>query len=298
MTDLADVPGVEQIGSGKVRELFAVGDDQVLLVATDRISAFDVILPTLVPDKGKVLTGLTDFWLDRVNGLVDDHRISTDVEDFPDFLSDHAEWLRGRAMLCRRVEVVPIECVARGYLAGSGWAEYQATGTVCGVSLPEGLSESEALPEPIFTPSTKAVEGHDENLTFDEAAEVVGGAVAEQLRQLTLTLYRTAHDYARERGIILADTKFEFGWLGQDLLLVDEVLTPDSSRFWPADTYQPGRAQPSYDKQFVRDWLREAGWDKTPPAPELPHEVVDATSQRYRAAYEALTGQALEEWTA
>jgi phosphoribosylaminoimidazole-succinocarboxamide synthase len=201
-------------------------------------------------------------------------------------------------MLCRRVEVVPIECVARGYLAGSGWAEYQATGTVCGVSLPEGLSESEALPEPIFTPSTKAVEGHDENLTFDEAAEVVGGAVAEQLRQLTLTLYRTAHDYARERGIILADTKFEFGWLGQDLLLVDEVLTPDSSRFWPADTYQPGRAQPSYDKQFVRDWLREAGWDKTPPAPELPHEVVDATSQRYRAAYEALTGQALEEWTA
>jgi phosphoribosylaminoimidazole-succinocarboxamide synthase len=298
MTDLADVPGVEQIGSGKVRELFAVGDDEVLLVATDRISAFDVILPTLVPDKGKVLTGLTDFWLDRVNGLVDDHRISTDVEDFPDFLSDHAEWLRGRAILCRRVEVVPIECVARGYLAGSGWAEYQATGTVCGVSLPEGLSESEALPEPIFTPSTKAVEGHDENLTFDEAAEVVGGAVAEQLRQLTLTLYRTAHDYARERGIILADTKFEFGWLGQDLLLVDEVLTPDSSRFWPADTYQPGRTQPSYDKQFVRDWLREAGWDKTPPAPELPHEVVDATSQRYRAAYEALTGQALEEWTA
>ncbi|HWB71743.1 MAG TPA: phosphoribosylaminoimidazolesuccinocarboxamide synthase [Egibacteraceae bacterium] len=294
-TDLASLAGVERIGAGKVRELYAV-DGHILLVATDRISAFDVVLPTPIPDKGKVLTGLTAFWLDLLAGTVADHRISTDVDAFPPVLAAHREQLRGRAMLCRRAEVLPIECVARGFLAGSGWKEYLAGGRVCGLPLPQGLRESDQLPEPIFTPSTKATDGHDENISFEQAAGLVGADLAERVRDLTLRLYSAARDYARDRGIILADTKFEFGLVDGELTLVDEVLTPDSSRFWPADGYEPGRSQPSYDKQYVRDWLEASGWDKTPPGPELPAELVARTRQRYVTAYERLTGRPFADW--
>ncbi|MDQ3974848.1 MAG: phosphoribosylaminoimidazolesuccinocarboxamide synthase [Actinomycetota bacterium] len=294
-TDLASLAGVERIGAGKVRELYAV-DGHILLVATDRISAFDVVLPTPIPDKGKVLTGLTAFWLDLLAGAVADHRISTDVDAFPPVLAAHREQLRGRAMLCRRAEVLPIECVARGFLAGSGWKEYLAGGRVCGLPLPQGLRESDQLPEPIFTPSTKATDGHDENISFEQAAGLVGADLAERVRDLTLRLYSAARDYARDRGIILADTKFEFGLVDGELTLVDEVLTPDSSRFWPADGYEPGRSQPSYDKQYVRDWLEASGWDKTPPGPELPAELVARTRQRYVTAYERLTGRPFADW--
>jgi phosphoribosylaminoimidazole-succinocarboxamide synthase len=295
MADLSALEGVHRIGSGKVRELYAVGDDQILLVASDRISAFDVVLPTPIPDKGKVLTGLSAFWLDRFD--VPNHRITTDVEQFPHALAEHAEALRGRAMLCRRAEVLPIECVVRGYLAGSGWKEYQVTGRVCGVPIPQGLTESAELPEPIFTPSTKATEGHDENISFDEAAAIVGGERAEQVRDASLSLYTRARDLARERGILLADTKFEFGVVDGEVLLIDEVLTPDSSRFWPADDYEPGRGQASFDKQFVRDWLETQDWDKTAPGPTLPDEIVRRTRDRYVTAYERLTGEPFEKWT-
>ncbi|HUH06727.1 MAG TPA: phosphoribosylaminoimidazolesuccinocarboxamide synthase [Egibacteraceae bacterium] len=295
MTDLTQLDGVERIGSGKVRELYAVGE-HILLVATDRISAFDVILPTPIPDKGKVLTGLTSFWLDTLAGIVPDHRVSTDVADFPAPLRAHAEELQGRAMLCRRAEVLPIECVARGYLSGSGWKEYQAAGEVCGVQLPPGLVESDELPAPIFTPSTKADEGHDENITFSQAAEVVGADLAARCRDATLELYSAGRDYARKRGIILADTKFEFGLIDGELTLIDEVLTPDSSRFWPADSYEPGRSQPSFDKQYVRDWLETRDWDKTPPGPQLPDDVVSRTRERYVTAYELLTEQPFSRW--
>ncbi|MDP8969150.1 MAG: phosphoribosylaminoimidazolesuccinocarboxamide synthase [Actinomycetota bacterium] len=294
-TNLASLSGVERIGSGKVRELYAV-DGHVLLVATDRISAFDVVLPTPIPDKGKVLTGLTAFWLDLLAGIVADHRVTTDVDAFPAALAAHRDALRGRAMLCRRAEVLPIECVARGYLAGSGWKEYLAGGRVCGVPLPQGLRESEELPEPIFTPATKATEGHDENISLEQAAALVGADLAQQLRDVTLRLYTAARDYARERGLIVADTKFEFGFVGGQLTLVDEVLTPDSSRFWPALDYQPGRSQASFDKQYVRDWLEASGWDKTPPGPELPDEVVARTRERYVSAYERLTGRPFADW--
>lgn len=298
-TDLSALPGVERIGSGKVRELYAV-DDAILLVATDRISAFDVVLPTEIPDKGKVLTGLTSFWLDTLgpirSGAVAQHRITTDVTRFPDVLADHAEALRGRAMLCRRAEVLPLEAVVRGYLAGSGWKEYQRSGTVCGIRLPAGLEESAQLPEPIFTPSTKATEGHDENIDFATAADLVGAELAARVRDLSLALYTAARDYAAERGIIVADTKFEFGLVDGELTLVDEVLTPDSSRFWPADEYEPGRSQASFDKQYVRDWLAASGWDREPPAPELPPEVVARTRERYVTAYEQLTEQPFSRW--
>jgi len=296
MTELLDLgPDIRPLGSGKVRELYLVGDD-VLLVASDRISAFDVVLPTPIPDKGRVLTGLTAFWLDHLAGTVADHRISTDVEAFPPALGPSAEELRGRAMLCRRAEVLPIECVARGYLAGSGWKEYRRSSTVCGITLPEGLVESAELPEPLFTPSTKATVGHDENISFEQAAELVGTDLAEQVRDVTLRLYSRARDHARDCGIILADTKFEFGIIDGELTLVDEVLTPDSSRFWPADEYQPGRGQASFDKQYVRDWLEESDWDKSPPAPELPEEVVTRTRDRYVTAYERLTGRPFADW--
>jgi phosphoribosylaminoimidazole-succinocarboxamide synthase len=287
MTDLSaldHLDGVTRIGSGKVRELYAVSDD-LLLVASDRISAFDVVLPSVVPDKGKVLTGLTAFWLDRLAGTIADHRITTDVARFPEVLAPFAEQLAGRAMLCRRAEVLPLECVARGYLSGSGWKEYQATGVVCGVPLPAGLRESEQLPEPIFTPSTKATVGHDENIDFHRAAGLVGGERAEQVRDVTLRLYSAARDHAAERGIILADTKFEFGICDGELTLIDEVLTPDSSRFWPADDYEPGRPQASFDKQYVRDWLAAQDWDRQPPAPELPPLVI--VRLRLRAARRA-----------
>ncbi len=296
MTDLATVPGIDRVGSGKVREIYAVGDD-LLLVATDRISAFDVILPTPVPDKGKVLTGLTSFWLDHLKGIVADHRISTSVDDFPDVLRPHAEQLRGRAMLCRRAEVIPVECVARGYLAGSGWKEYRDRQPVCGIDLPAGLAESAELPSPIFTPATKAEQGeHDDNISFDRMVAIVGEDLARRLRDVTLELYGAAREHARRKGILLADTKFEFGLVDGELTLIDEVLTPDSSRFWPADDYEVGRSQVSFDKQYVRDWLETLDWDKTAPGPELPDEIAARTRQRYVEAYERLTDQPFDEW--
>lgn len=292
---MADVAGLDSVGSGKVRELYAV-DDHLLMVATDRISAFDVVLPTDIPDKGKVLTGLTVFWLDLFGDTVANHLVSTDPNDFPNGLEPYREELAGRAMLCRRAEMLPVECVARGYLAGSGYKEYTATGRVCGIPLPQGLRQSDKLPEPIFTPATKATEGHDENISFDQMAEIVGGETAERLRELTLSLYQTAHDHAAQRGVILADTKFEFGIIDGELALCDEVLTPDSSRFWPADEYEPGRTQASFDKQIVRDWLETRDWDKTPPGPELPDDVVDRTRSRYIEVYEKLTEQPFSAW--
>jgi phosphoribosylaminoimidazole-succinocarboxamide synthase len=294
---LAHAEGLRRIGSGKVRELYAVGDD-LLLVATDRISAFDVVLPTTIPDKGKVLTGLTAFWLDLLDGIVADHRITTDVDRFPKALAPYREALRGRAMLCRRAEVLPVECVARGYLAGSGWQDYQATGAVCGITLPAGLRESEQLAHPIFTPASKAASGHDENIDFDVVVELLGGELAEQVRALTLELYEVASHHAAERGILLADTKFEFGLVDGQLTLIDEVLTPDSSRFWPADDYEPGRAQASFDKQYVRDWLSAQGWDRKPPAPPLPPLIVERTRARYISAYEQLAGRPFSDWAA
>ena len=297
MSDLSAAAGVQRIGSGKVRELYAVGDE-LLLVASDRISAFDVVMPTAIPDKGKVLTGLTAFWLDHLKGIVADHRITTDVEQFPPALHPYADQLRGRAMLCRRAEVIPIECVARGYLAGSGWKEYRADGTVCGIELPDGLRESEQLPDVIFTPATKAEQGdHDENISFERAAASIGEDLARSLRDVTLQLYGAARDHAATRGIILADTKFEFGLIDGEIILIDEALTPDSSRFWPADDYEVGRSQASFDKQFVRDWLERQDWDKTPPGPALPDDIVTATRARYIEAYERLTDRSFDEWS-
>jgi phosphoribosylaminoimidazole-succinocarboxamide synthase len=292
MDDLAHLDGVTRIGSGKVRELYAVGDD-LLLVATDRISAFDVILPTAIPDKGKILTSMSVFWFDLLAGVVPNHLVTTDVDRFPAVLAPAADELRGRAMLCRRAQMLPVECVARGYLSGSGWKDYLAHGSVCGLELPAGLQESARLPEPLFTPATKAAEGHDENISFDEAAGLVGAEVAGQLRDVTLRLYAAAHDHASSRGIILADTKFEFGFVDGRLTLCDEVLTPDSSRFWPAEDWAPGRRQVSFDKQIVRDWLEDSDWDKTPPGPQLPDDIVNRTRARYLEVYERLTGEPL-----
>jgi phosphoribosylaminoimidazole-succinocarboxamide synthase len=298
MTDLSALPGVERLGSGKVRELYSLDDDHLLLVATDRVSAFDVILPTPIPDKGRVLTGITAFWLRKVLAdVLPNHLVSTEVQDLPAVLHDAVDDLRGRFMLARRADMLPVECVARGYLAGSGWKEYQASGRVCGIPLPQGLRESDELPEPIFTPATKATEGHDVNISMDEAAAIVGAETAERLRAITLELYRRARDHARERGIILADTKFELGLVDGELTLCDEVLTPDSSRFWPADDYEPGRGQASFDKQIVRDWLESQPWDKTPPGPVLPGEVVQRTRDRYLDVYERLTGAPFSDWT-
>jgi phosphoribosylaminoimidazole-succinocarboxamide synthase len=291
VTDLADLPGVARLGSGKVRDLYAV-DEHLLLVASDRVSAFDVVLPTPIPSKGEILTRISAFWFARLAHLVPNHLVTMDVRAFPEPLPAHAADLAGRTMLCRRADMLPVECVARGYLAGSGWKEYQASGTVCGIALPAGLRESDKLPEPIFTPATKAALGdHDENITFEQATAILGAETAAQARDLTLALYRAAHDHAAERGIILADTKFEFGWIDGELILCDEALTPDSSRYWPADAYAPGRGQDSYDKQIVRDWLEASGWDKTPPGPELPPDVVARTRARYIEVYERLTGE-------
>ncbi len=296
MTDLSSLPGVARLGSGKVRELYEL-DDRLLLVATDRVSAFDVILPTPIPGKGRVLTGISAFWFrELLDDVVPNHLLSTDVRDLPEPLHDVADDLRGRIMIARRADMLPIECVARGYLAGSGWKEYQVSGRVCGVPLPQGLRESDALSEPIFTPATKATDGHDENISFDEAARLVGGETAERLRDLTLRIYRRAAAHAAERGILLADTKLEFGLVDGEVVLCDEVLTPDSSRFWPADDYEPGRGQASFDKQIVRDWLEAQPWDKTPPGPHLPEEVVARTSARYNEVYERLTGRDIADW--
>jgi phosphoribosylaminoimidazole-succinocarboxamide synthase len=275
---------------GKVRDVYEADDDRLLLVATDRISAFDVVLPEPVPDKGRVLTGLSLFWFERTADLVGNHLLSADRADLPaPFAGEPA--LAGRAVLVRRADVIPIECVARGYLSGSGWAQYREAGAVCGIPLPAGLVESDRLPEPIFTPTTKAAEGHDLPLTFDETVDLIGRGLAERLRELTIALYERGAEVAAERGILVADTKFEFGFAGGELILIDEELTPDSSRFWPADGYAPGRPQPSFDKQIVRDWLDESGWDHEPPPPDLPDEVVARTAARYREAYELVTGE-------
>ena len=287
MSALADLP---LIASGKVREIYEGRDRTLLIVASDRISTYDSVHPTPIPDKGAVLTGLSTFWFERTAGIVPNHMLSV-----TDGVPDEA---RSRGMLVRRLEMLPIECVVRGYLSGSGWKDYQRTGEVCGIAVPEGLSESDRLPEPIFTPATKAVEGHDENIDFDRAAELVGDrALTERVREVSLAVYQHAADHACERGIILADTKFEFG-LDSDgeLTLGDEVCTPDSSRFWPADQYEPGRPQPSFDKQFVRDWASSTGWDRNPPAPPIPDDVVARTREKYIEAYERVTGEPFDAW--
>lgn len=275
---------------GKVRDVFEAGGDSLLMVATDRISAFDVVLPTPIPDKGRVLSGLSLFWFDKTKDIVGNHLLSADVADFPDGLGEDPD-LRGRAMHVKRADMVPIECVVRGYLSGSGWKDYQRTGAVCGIELPGGLVESDRLPEPIFTPSTKAATGHDENISIEQAGDLVGRGLAEKLKELTLGVYEHCAAIALERGIIIADTKFEFGFADGELILCDEVLTPDSSRFWPMDGYRPGGGQPSFDKQYVRDWLERSGWDKEPPGPELPDEVVEQTRDRYVEAYDRITGE-------
>ncbi len=288
MTALSDLT---LIASGKVRDIYSVDDDKLLLVASDRVSTFDAVHPTPIPGKGAVLTAISAFWFDRIAGLVQNHTVSV-TDGVPDEV-------RGRGVLVRKLEMLPVECVVRGYLAGSGWAEYQESGTVCGVALPEGLQESSQLPEPIFTPATKAEVGdHDENIDFDTACGVVGDRdLMTKVRDLSIQIYKEGAAYARERGIILADTKFEFGEDEDGVLTIgDEVLTPDSSRFWPADEYEPGRGQASFDKQIVRDWATSTGWDKKAPAPEIPQEIADATIARYREAYELLTGESLDAW--
>ena len=283
--------GLQLRGRGKVRDIYEVGTD-LLIVATDRLSAFDVVLPTPIPDKGKVLTQLSLFWFDKLHGIVPNHIIT--ATDFTGALAPYAADLAGRSMLVKRTDPIPIECVVRGYLSGSGWKDYQKTGRVCGIPLPSGLVESSQLPNPIFTPSTKATTGHDENISFEEAASRIGESLALRLRDVSIEIYTRAAAYASARGIIIADTKFEFGLADNELIWIDEALTPDSSRFWPADEYEPGRAQPSFDKQYVRDYLERIGWNKQPPAPALPAEVVAATRARYRESYERLTGRPLD----
>ena len=289
-TSLSGLP----VSKGKVRDIYDLGD-RLLLVSTDRISAFDWVLPTGIPDKGRVLTQIAAFWfqlLDEPN-----HLISIDIAEMDLPPGTDRELFAGRSTLCRKTEVVPIECVVRGYLVGSGWKEYQRSGTVCGIELPAGLTECAQLPEPIFTPSTKAVEGHDENISFERMVEIVGRELSEELRRRSLRIFRLGVEHARERGIIVADTKFEFGRIGDELLLIDEVLTPDSSRFWPADQYAPGHGQPSFDKQFVRDWLSTTDWDKNSPPPPLPDEVVAKTRQKYVEAYQRLTDRKFDSNT-
>ena len=290
-------PDLELHGRGKVRDIYQVGDN-LLIVATDRISAFDYVLGSGIPDKGKVLTQLSAFWFERMGDLVPHHVIATDVEKFPAALTRYSETLRGRSMLCRRTRPVPIECVARGYLSGSGWKEYQQTGMVCGVKLPAGLKESDRLPQPIFTPATKAESGHDINISEDEAAKIIGGELTDRLKRLTLEIFRRGCSHAESKGIIIADTKFEFGLVGAgnpatDVVLIDEVLTPDSSRFWPRDRYRPGGAVPSFDKQYVRDYLEEIHWNKQPPVPSLPDTVVERTREKYIEAFRRLSGREL-----
>jgi phosphoribosylaminoimidazole-succinocarboxamide synthase len=290
-TDIAEFP----VRRGKVRDVYDLGDS-LLIVATDRLSAFDVILPTGIPNKGRVLNQLSAFWFERLKEVTESHVISVpaaarDVAKIHPALAPHAAMLAGRSMVVRKAQVQPVECVVRGYLAGSGWKSYRETGAVCGIKLPKGLVESSKLPEPIFTPSTKAESGHDENIPFARMCGIVGADVAAQMRDRSIALYARARDYAATRGIIICDTKFEWGLADGKIILIDEALTPDSSRFWPADQYAPGRSQPSYDKQFVRDWLEASGWNKTPPAPTLPDDVVAKTSAKYIEAYERLTGK-------
>ena len=287
-----DLPGIKKIKSGKVRDIFDLGD-RLLFVASDRISAFDCIMPNGIPRKGEVLTQISYFWFGQTERFQPNHLISHPGDALPPNLQPFAAAVERRSMIVKKAQPLAIECVVRGYLAGSGWKEYRQNQTVCGIKLPVGLKESSELPEPIFTPATKAETGHDENISFEQAAAIVGKDIAERVRAASLNIYNYARDYARKRGIIIADTKFEFGLLGSELLLIDEVLTPDSSRFWPADQYLPGKSQPSFDKQFVRDYLETLDWDKTPPAPALPDDVVARTEAKYLEAYERLTGRKL-----
>ena len=288
-----NLSGLTLARRGKVRDVYDLGE-HLLIVATDRISAFDYVLGSGIPDKGKVLTQISAFWFDHLGDLVPHHCLSVDVNDFPAEARAHRDILRGRSMLVKKTEPLPVECVARGYLVGSGWKDYKKTGAVCGVNLPSGLRESDRLPQAIFTPATKAESGHDENISEARAGEIVGADLIHRLRELTLEIYARGVEHSNERGIILADTKFEFGLIGDQLLLIDEVLTPDSSRFWPADGYVPGRAQPSFDKQFVRDHLEHIGWNKQPPVPSLPDDVVTRTRDKYLEAYRRITGRDLK----
>ena len=289
-----DFPDLKLKASGKVRDVYDIDENQLLFVASDRISAFDYVLATGIPHKGRILNQISLFWFEFLADVVPNHLITADVEKYPAQLRKYADQLRGRSMLVRRAEIFPVECIVRGYLSGSGWKEYKTTGKVSGIALPAGLTESQALPEPIFTPSTKATSGHDENISFDQMCEIVGVENASHLRDLTLHIYKKAAGYARQKGIIIADTKFEFGRTAQGITLADEVLTPDSSRFWPADKYAAGRPQDSYDKQYVRDYLEQIHWNKRPPAPALPPEVARRTSEKYLEAYTQLTGRKLD----
>jgi phosphoribosylaminoimidazole-succinocarboxamide synthase len=287
-------PDLQLRASGKVRDVYQLDDQRLLFVATDRISAFDYVLATGIPHKGRVLSQISLFWFDFLSDVVPNHVITADVERYPEGLQKYADQLRGRSMIVQCADMFPVECVVRGYISGSAWKEYQATGKVCGIALPAGLRESEAFPEPIFTPATKAVTGHDENISFARMCEILGTETSSHLRDITLRIYKKAAAYARQRGIIIADTKFEFGRTSKGITLADEVLTPDSSRFWPADKYAPGRGQESYDKQYVRDYLEEIHWNKQPPAPALPEEVARRTSEKYLDAYFQITGHKLD----
>ena len=289
-----DFPELELHASGKVRDVYNVSADQLLFVATDRISAFDYVLATGIPHKGRVLTQISLFWFDYLRDLVPNHMITADIARYPAPLQRYAEQLRGRSMLVMRAEMFPVECVVRGYISGSAWKEYKANGQVCGIALPAGLRESDQLPEPLFTPATKATTGHDENISFEQMSKLVGSDLAQELKEKSVAIYSKAAAYAREKGIIIADTKFEFGRTAQGVTLADEVLTPDSSRFWPADQYKPGMAQDSFDKQYVRDFLEQIKWNKQPPAPALPEEVARRTSEKYVEAYHQLTGRELD----
>ncbi len=289
-----DFPELELHASGKVRDVYRLDDERLLFVATDRISAFDYVLATGIPHKGKVLTQISLFWFDFLSSVVPNHLVTADVERYPEPLHKYADQLRGRSMLVTRADMVPVECVVRGYISGSAWKEYETTGRVCGIELPTGLREADRLPQPIFTPATKATAAHDENIPFAEMTRLIGSGLSCHLRDLSLAIYSQAAEYARQRGIIIADTKFEFGRTAQGITLADEVLTPDSSRFWPVDKYEAGRAQESFDKQYVRDYLEEIRWNKQPPAPKLPVEVARRTSEKYIEAYQRLTGRELD----
>jgi len=289
------VLALPHVHSGKVRDIYAVGDDQLLMVTSDRLSAFDVVLDEPIPHKGRVLTAISAFWFEALGGVVGSHLISTDVADLPPEARESDDDLAGRVMLCRKAEMLPVECIVRGYLSGSAWKEYRSSGTMHRSPLPEGLQESAQLPEPVFTPSTKS-DAHDVNISFEEAAELIGPELAAKARDVSLELYTQGSELARDRGIIIADTKFELGLIDGELVLCDEVLTPDSSRFWPVDQWEPGSTPPSFDKQPVRDYLETLDWDKTPPPPPLPPEVVEATSTRYRQAYERITGRSFADW--
>ncbi len=284
------IPYLKLHNKGKVREIFEI-DGNLLLIATDRISAFDVILPNGIPHKGKVLTQMSEFWFELIGELTENHLITTSIDEIDKITEEDRDLLRGRSMLVKKVDVIPVECIVRGYLAGSGWKEYKEHGTVCKINLPDNLKESDKLPEPIFTPSTKAESGHDENISFEEAVKTTGKELAEEIRQKSIAIYKKASEYALTKGIIISDTKFEWGKYGDKVILIDEVLTPDSSRFWPMESYSPGKPQPSFDKQFVRDYLESCGWDKNPPPPLLPEDIIRTTSEKYLEAYTKLTGK-------